>query len=206
MSCLAPANLRLLLPNGVISPIPSLTVWSPPLHSHYWCSCRMNYQLTAPKLHKYDSNKRCLADYLRWFFQRQLYFPLLTGASIPFPFSPPAALFQSSFSLSCRTQSDRQTIQLTSLLFKSGGRSEDEDPQSGAPFVHSPPAQQRSKRQNKNPYNSRYLYWTRKPGCTKIYTKVSFAEIKFPSRPAQKSSSLLRGRRNCIRRPRQTLP
>lgn len=72
----------------------------PPLHSHYWCSCRMNYQLTAPKLHKYDSNKRCLADYFRWFFQTQLYFPLFWKENPSHSLSPHLLLFSSTLTIS----------------------------------------------------------------------------------------------------------
>lgn len=165
MSRLAQANLRLLLPNEVVSPTPS------PYCRYLPCARTTDVAAGWIISSVLQSCTSTIAVNDAWQTISDGSFrdncTPLKGESSPLRFSPPAALFQYSSSLFCLTGSDRPAMQ-PSLLFKSEGKSEDQDPPSGAPFVHTPSAQQRSKCQNKNPYNSRYLYWTRNSGGTKI--------------------------------------
>lgn len=101
MSRLAQANLRLLLPNRVVSPTPSL-------HCRYLpCSHTTDAAAGWIISSLLQSCMSLIAMWGSWLTLRTglsdttVFSTLLKGEPIPFPFSPPAALFPHSSSLFC---------------------------------------------------------------------------------------------------------
>lgn len=203
MSCLAQANLRLLLPNGLVSPTPSQ-------HCRY-LPCTRTTDVAAgwiisSLLQSCISTiamKRCLADYFRWFFQTQLYFPLFWKENPSHSLSPHLLLFSSTLTIS--SVSLGQTGRQCSYHLCHSGLRVSQKIKTHSQEHHLSTLLQLSREANARIKIHRTPDSYRKPGRTKISKTVSFVEIKFTSRPPQKSSTLLRGRRNYIHRPQQIL-
>lgn len=108
----------------------------PDLH---WCSLPwtlwVSYQLPAPKLQGCDSTGSCLAGSGRGFSYTAL-FSYFWKETPSHSLSPHLLLFPDPLPVSFFI------IQRTSLLLKPEGGPEDPDPQPGAPFAHTPPAQE----------------------------------------------------------------
>lgn len=118
MSCLAEGNLRLLLPNRVVSPTPSL-------YCHYLpCTCTTHVASGWIISSLFWRRTSTIAMKGAWqtisdgSFRHNCIFHSSERKIYPYPFLPTCCSFPVLFQ-SLLSWSNRQTMQLTSLLFKS---------------------------------------------------------------------------------------